>query len=149
MQHQVNKYQRSQFGFFQTRQGPYGRIMNQYIRAYETFRITDTDSSYKKNFYVWDFTVKHKTKLFGKMLVIGSYTSFNSVSDKLWPIPVFTSEAFLRQTYEEINFNYLISPSFNLTSQVGFEKVVGNKRLEMTTDNKTVNQNGYCVGGGF
>lgn len=149
MQHLVNRYQSSQFGFYKTRTGPYGRIMNQFIRSYETFKITDADSNYKKNFYVWDFTAKYKTKLFGKMLVLGTYTSFNSVSDKLWPVPVFTDEAFLRQTYEEINLNYLIAPTFNITSQVGFEKVVGSKRLEMTTDNKMVNQNGYSIGAGF
>lgn len=149
MQHQVSKYQRSQFSFFQTRQGPYGRILNQFIRSYETFRITDTDSSYKKNFYVWDFTIKRKAKLFGKPLMLGSYTSFNSVSDKLWPVPVFTDEAFLRQIYEEVNFNYLITAPFNLTAQFGYEKVLGNKRLETTTDGKIVNQNGYCYGIGF
>jgi hypothetical protein len=149
MQHLVNRYQRSQFGFFQTNTGPYGRIMNQFIRSYETFKITDADSNYKKNFYVWDFTFKYKTKLFGKPLVLGSYTSFNSVSDQLWPIPVFTNDAFIRQTYEELNLNYMISSNVNLTSQIGIEKVVGNSRMVMTSDNKTINQNGYCLGAGF
>lgn len=149
MQHLVNRYQRSQFGFYKTNAGPYGRIMNQFIRSYETFKITDADSNYKKNFYVWDFTAKYKTKLFGKTLVLGSYTSFNSVSDQLWPIPVFTSEAFIRQTYEELNLNYMISSNVNITSQIGLEKVLGNKRMEMTSDNKTIDQNGYCIGAGF
>jgi hypothetical protein len=149
MQHMVNKYQRSQFGFFQTQLGPYGRITNQYIRSYETFKITDTIGNRNKNFYVLDFTVKRRTKFLGKPLVLGSYTSFNSVSDFASPVSIFTNAAYLRQTYEEINLNYLISSSFNITSQVGYEKVVGNKKLEMTSDNKTVNQNGYSVGAGF
>ncbi len=149
MQHMANKYQRSQFGFYKTNTGPYGRILNQFIRSYETFKITDKDSSYKKNYYVWDFTMKYKAKLFGKLIVLGSYTSFNSVSDKLWPVPVFTEQAFLRQVYEEINMNYLINPKFNLTAQLGYEKVLGNDRIDITADGKTVNQNGYSAGLGF
>ncbi|MFN8439102.1 MAG: hypothetical protein U0V72_15945 [Cytophagales bacterium] len=150
MQHQVSKYQRSQFGYYQNNYGPYARTLNQFIRSYETFTVTDSSvHGKKKNFYVWDFTAKRKLKVLGKLMVLGSYTSFNSVSNEMWPVPVFTNKAFVRQLYEEVNMNYLIHPKFNLTAQLGYERVEGNKQIDTTSSGKTVSQRGYCMGAGF
>lgn len=130
-QHRVNQLATSRFGYFERYLGPYSRIMNVYRRTYENVQITDTAVDYKKSFNTMDFSMKYKAKVGGKDIIFSYYINYNSVQDKVSPIPVFTNKAFLRQFYEEFLTFYNIHPKFTILGFAGYERVIGNQRTEL------------------
>jgi opacity protein-like surface antigen len=130
-QHRTHQLIRSRFGFFERYLGPYNRIMNIYRRSYDNIQITDTIVNYKKHFNTMDLTLKYKTKILTKDLILSNYINYNSVQDFLSPIPVVNESAFLRQLYEEFMAFYQIHSKVTIIGFVAFERVLGNKRTEL------------------
>lgn len=134
-QHRVNQISRSRFGYFERYLGPYSRVMNIYRRTYENIQITDTDVNYKKAFSTMDLTLKYKFSLLGREMILSNYINYNSVQDKVTPIPVFSDQAFLRQFYQEFMAFYNIHPKVTVIGFVGFERALGNMRTELADAN--------------
>lgn len=140
-QHRVNQLATSRFGYFERYLGSYNRIMNVYRRTYENVQITDTGKlDYKKSFNTLDLTLKYKTQLAAKDIIFSYYINYNSVQDKLSPIPFFSKKAFLRQFTQEFLTFYNIHPKFTILLFAGYERVLGNNRTELTapSDNYVV-----------
>ena len=165
-EHRLNALSRSRFAFSQRFTGPYGRIMSIYRRTYDNIAITDTDIDYKKSFSSADLELKYKFQVFGKELIVTNYNIYNSVQDKLSPIPVFTNAAFIRTFYEEFMVFYALHPKVSVLAYFGMERNFGNKRTELADANgnlitdangrpiaspngKPINQTGYGFGPGI
>lgn len=163
--HQANPFTRSRFTYFQRLSGPYQRVTSIYRRTYETYAITDTVIDYLKMYQTLNVALAYKLKLFGKDLIINNFNTYNSVTDQGFnPIPTFSDKAFLRTFYEELMAFYSIHSKVTLVGFVSYERVVGNRRVELADDKgnrlldvndsayangKTVNQTGYGVGFGI
>jgi hypothetical protein len=163
--HQANPFTRSRFTYFQRLAGPYQRITSIYRRTYETYAITDTVIDYLKMYQTLNVNLSYKLKLFGKDLIITNFNTYNSVTDQGFnPIPAFSDKAFIRTFYEEFMAFYNIHSKVTLVGFVSFERVLGNRRVELADANgnrlldvndpayatgKTVNQLGYGAGFGI
>ena len=138
-QHRLNAFPRSRFGgstgIFQNMLGPYGSIVGMYRRTFERVMITDSDVNYKKSINTLDLSLKYKTNIFNKELVILNYTTFNSAQDKLSAIPVFSSDAFVKYLYNELTAFYSIGKKVTLVGFAGVEKVNANNRTQLVDDN--------------
>lgn len=162
--HQANPFTRSRFTYFQRLAGPYQRITSIYRRAFETYAITDTVIDYLKMYQTLNMNLSYKLKLFGKDLIITNFNTYNSVTDQGFnPIPTFSDKAFIRTFYEEFMAFYNVHSKVTLVGFVSFERVLGNRRVELADDKgnrlldvndpayatgKTVNQLGYGAGFG-
>lgn len=81
MQHRVAAINRSRFMFYSGQYGPYSNITNVFRRSWENFYIYDKsifDS--RPQFFTVDLSLKYKTKLLGKDIILTQYTNYNSVS---------------------------------------------------------------------
>lgn len=139
-QHRANQFTRSRFNYFVSQYGPYGRLVQSYRRTFEKVYITDpasVSSTYKKAYNTLDFSLKYNMKFMGKNLVLSNYNNYNSVSDALSALPVFTDKAFLRTWYSEFMVFYAIDPKVSLLGFYSYQRVVANKRTELV-DNKGV-----------
>ncbi len=133
--HLANQYQRSKFEYNNRFAGPYKRLLADYRRSWENVAITDTVVDYKKNFATLDFQLKHKTSVFGKELIWEAFFRGNAVTDKFAPWKMFSKEAFVRQTYEEIMGFYHIHNKWTLVLMLQSEQVKGNMRTELADAN--------------
>jgi hypothetical protein len=141
-QHQANAFTRSRFGYFQQYLGPYGRIVNLFRRSFEKVAITDSVVDYKKSYNSAALWLKYKFNIFNKEFIISSFSNYNSVQDKLSPIPLFTDKAFLRAYYQEFLGFYAIHPRVTLLGLFALEKNVGNKRTFLTEEGgKLIDEN--------
>ena len=164
--HQGNPFTRSRFTYFQGLTGPYNRVSSIFRRTYEKFYITDTLVNYKKSYNSLSLSLKYKINLFSKEFIIANYNNFNSVTDKLAPLPKFNSDAFIRTFYEEAMFFYGIHPKVTILGTLSYERVLGNTRVNLADANgkeiqdangnptsdptgKTVNQVGHGYGLGI
>jgi hypothetical protein len=165
-EHKLNSFTRSRFAFYQRFQGPYGRHHSIFRRSFENIAITDSIINYKKSFSTIDLELKYKLKFLGKELILSNYINCSSVQDKFSPIPVLSDKAFLRYFYEEYMMFYSIHPKITLVGFIGFERGLGNKRVEVSDANgnlitdskgrpvadpngKTINQVGHGYGLGL
>ena len=165
-EHRLNALSRSRFAFTQRFTGPYGRIQSIYRRTYDNVTITDTDVNYKKSFSSMDLELKYKFQLFGKELIVTNFNIYNSVQDRLSPIPMFSDKAFIRTFYEEFMAFYAFHPKVTLVGFFGMERIWGNQRTELadasgklitdangrpiaSPNGKAVNQTGYGFGTGL
>ena len=145
-QHRLNGINRSQFIFYRNEIGPYKRQMTQWRRSWEKIALNDSNPSYKKAFNLIDFSIKLKTNLFGKQLILSNYINYNSVQDYISPIAVFNSKAFLRLFYEEFMFFYNVHPKITLIGLIGYEKNRGNTRTILADNGKGIDQTGHGYG---
>ncbi|MBX9852537.1 MAG: hypothetical protein K2X86_12380, partial [Cytophagaceae bacterium] len=156
--HKANSLNRSKFGYFLARQGPYGRITNMFRRSWEKIAITDAVSDYEKGFSSLDLSLKYKFSLFGKGLIVANYNNYNSAQEG-FSIPQFSDKAFLRTFYEEFMMFYSLLPKWTVIGFASYEKNLGNMRTQLadpstgnvTTDatvGKPINQTGYGYGVG-
>ncbi len=134
-EHKLNGFTRSRFAFYQRFQGPYGRHHSIFRRSFENVAITDSIISYKKSFNSIDLELKYKFKLFGKEMIVSNYLNCSSVQDKWAAIPVFNDKAFLRYFYEEFMLFYSIHQKITLVGFFGYERALGNKRVELADAN--------------
>lgn len=160
-QHRLNALSRSRFQFYQRFSGAYGRISHNYRRTFEFLPVTDPDSTvdYKKAFNVLDFSLKYKTRLFGRELILSNYINYNSAQDFVSGLPVFSDDAFLRYFYEEFLAFYHIHPKVTVIGFGGFERARGNERTILADENgdettdpeegNPINQYGYGWGYGI
>ena len=133
--HQANPFTRSRFTYFQALTGPYGRVSSIFRRTYEKFYITDTLVNYKKSYNTLSLSLKYKFNLFNKELIIANYNNYNSVTDKLSPLPKFNTDAFIRTFYEEAMFFYGIHPKLTILGSLSYERVMGNNRINLADAN--------------
>lgn len=147
-QHRLNGFNRSQFVYYRNGVGPYGRQMNTWRRSWEKIAITDT-SAYKKGFNLIDFSVKLKARLFSREIIFSNYINYNSVQDKMAPLALFNSKAFLRNFYEEFMIFYHLHNKISVVGLIGFENTVGNSRTELASNGKPVDQTGHGYGIGL
>ncbi|MCP4521368.1 MAG: hypothetical protein GY827_06715 [Cytophagales bacterium] len=150
--HLVNQYQRSRFHYNQRFQGPYRRLQSDFRRAWENVAITDTTVDYKKGFSVIDFSLKYKTKVFKRDLILTGFFRQNTVTDGA-PLPYISAEgkdgAFFVQRYEELMFFYKLSQKVTLIGVAGWEQNKANKdrtELAYTSDSPTDATTPYSKG---
>ena len=148
-QHRLNGFNRSQFVYYRNGVGPYGRQMNSWRRSWEKIGITDSSINYKKGFNLLDISVKLKTRLFNRELIFSNYINYNSVQDKIAPIALFSSKAFLRSFYEEFLIFYSIHQKISLVGLTGMERAVGNNRTTLANNSKAIDQTGFGYGIGL
>lgn len=147
-QHRLNGFNRSQFVYYRNGVGPYGRQMNTWRRSWEKIGITDSITNYKKGFNLVDLSVKLKTRLFNREIIFSNFVNYNSVQDKMAPLALFTSKAFLRYFYEEFLIFCNVHNKISLVGMTGLERVVGNDRTSLATNGKPIDQTGYGYGFG-
>jgi hypothetical protein len=134
-QHRANAYVRSRFNFYEGMTGPYGRIKSIFRRTYEMIRITDVNPDYKKSYNTLDVQLKYRCTLFRRDLILTNYNNYNSVQDKLKPIPLFKKGAFVRTFYEEFMAFYSLNSKISILGFVSYEKILGNQRTELADEN--------------
>jgi hypothetical protein len=136
-QHRANQFTRSRFDYFLSQYGPYGRLVQSYRRTFEKVFITDpasVTSTYKKAYNTLDFSLKYSLKIFRRELILSNYNNYNSVSDALSAMPVFTDKAFLRMLYTEYMAFYAIHPKVSVIGFYCFQRVKANNRTELVND---------------
>ena len=169
-QHRANQFTRSRFGYFQNNLGPYGNIINQYRRSFETIAVTDSGAAgmaYRKGYNSLDFNLKYKLSVFKRDLILSSYHNYSSVQDFLSPIPLFDDKAFLRYYYTELNAFYAVAPKLTVIAFFSFERALGNNRTVLAdasgeviksaesaipiarSDGKAIDQTGHGYGVGL
>jgi hypothetical protein len=149
-QHMVNAFSRSRFRAWYQGAGPYGRISNRYRRSFETIKITDTLSSYKKYFNASEITIKFKTKIFKREFILSNYSYAGTVNNSLSPIPIFNSSSFIQVFYEEISGYYNIAKNITLIGFYGIQRNIANMKTELSDENgRPLNQKGTGLGFGI
>ena len=149
--HQANAFTRSRFVYYQRYTGPYGRILSQYRRTYETIGITDggaANQSYKKGYNALNLQLKYKLTIFKRELIISNYNSFNSVQRGWAIIPKFGEAAYLRSFYEELMLFYALHPKLTIVGNFCVERDLGNNKTELVDNNgnKILNTNQSLLG---
>lgn len=139
--HRNNSFIRSRFVYFQTYQGPYGRITSLFRRTYESVGITDNSKSYKKGYNTIDVSFKYKFLVLGRELIVANYNNYNSVQKGASAIPVFDDKAFIRTFYEEFSAFYALHPKVTLVGFVSYERVLGGQNTEVADQNGNVIEN--------
>jgi hypothetical protein len=134
-QHTLNNLSRSRFGFWQRFGGPYNRIHNVYRRSFENIAITDSVVDYKKSYTSFDLELKYKFILFGRPIIVSNYVQYNSVQDKISPLPKFNNDAFVRLLYNEFTAFYNLKKRITLIGMFGYQTVRGNERTELADGN--------------
>ena len=148
-QHRSNAFSRSRFTPWVQAAGPYKRIKNMFRRTFEFVQITDEDQDYLKGFNQIEFTAKYKLRVAHRNLIIRNFTSYGSSQDGLSFIPVFSSEAFLRSTYNQTLAMYELGKKVSLVAMFEFERNIANDRTELSSVyRKAMDQysEGYGVG---
>ena len=165
IQHRVNAFSRSRFYNQRSGIGPYQRIMSIYARTLEMFKVSDsTDFSYKKGFNNIECLLKYTINVAGKKLMFFNYNNYVSVQDHFSLTPVMSDQAFIRTFYEDFTVAFQLYRRFSLIGNYGFERVLGNTRMNLSTDidtthnidkatesasNRVINQTGTAFGYGF
>jgi len=150
--HQANAFTRSRFQYYNQYAGPYGRVTNIYRRSYETYDVTDASASLLKMYQTLNLGLTYKVKMFDRDLILSSFTTYNSVTSNLNPLPSFTNNAFIRTFYSELMAFYSLEPKVTLLGFACIERVVGNSHVETANAsgqlNQDVNHNPTYVAGG-
>ena len=148
-QHRVNSFSRSRFRPWYMAGGEYGRIKSVWLTTYETVTITDKLKNYKKGFSNLELFLKYKIRLFKRDLVILNFNTYNSIQ-KNSIVPVFNSNAFVRLFFEDLTFAYRLGKKYNIVANYGFERVIGNRSTQLSSENnKPIDQVGHAYGGGI
>ncbi len=137
--HRVNAWSRSRFKPWFQAGGPYNRIKSFWLRTFETLSITDgsnpdQDGDYKKGFNGIDLFLEYKTNFIGRPIVILNYSNYGSIHEGFSPIPKFNDDAFVRQFYNDLNIAYSIGKNYMIVGHVGYERVMGNGRIDVADD---------------
>ena len=148
-QHRLNGFNRSQFEYYRNGSGPYGRQMNTWRRSWEKITITDTARNYKKGFNLIDFSVKYKTKLLKRDLIVTNYINYNSVQDQFAPVALFSSKAFMRNLFEEFLVFYSLHNKLSIVALAGFERTKANTKTIAAANGGNLDQTGYGYGAGL
>lgn len=146
IQHRVNAFSASRFRPWFQAAGPYGRINSNWRRTYERFTINDKYNGDPTNYYKYynstDIFLKFKTKLAGRDLLLFNFTNFSSIQDGFSPIANFYNDKpFVKSIYNAFDVAYKLSTKYTLVAQYAVETVLGNRRIDMVT------QDGTTVGG--
>lgn len=147
IQHRVNSFTRSRFNPFGSFTGPYSRLRNRFMRTFETLQVTDSVSDYRKGFNTADLTLKYKIGNNRKQLILVNYAMAGSVGEGFSPIPLFNTEAFYRQFYNEFSAYFFLNKKTVLLGFASVERLIGNERTNLSPENgKPVNQTGTGFG---
>ena len=126
--HKVNGLYLSRVERFQSVTGPYNNLTSFFRGYYESVWINDSiNSQITKSFNVLLFNIKYQTKIFNKQLFLFYLGEFHSVQDFIFPIPVFTSKALLRNHFHEIDAYLQLSEKMALVGYHGREFIFGNR----------------------
>jgi hypothetical protein len=148
--HKLNPWSRGGFNFWTPEGGPYHRLLGNFIQLLEKVQITDNVVNYKKTFNVFDIDSRYRTSLFGRSLILTSYTSYQSASDKFSPLPYVTNHAFVRVFYEELITYYQLTKTTVIVGHAAYNKAAANNRTTLSSDNgKPINQDTWGFGGGI
>jgi hypothetical protein len=158
--HKLNVFSTSSFQPYVATGGPYGSLLSTYFQLQENVVITDAVINYKKTFNSAYYDARYKTNLFGKQLLFENYTTFQSASDHLSPLPFVTDKAFVRVLFSELMCWYRLRKNLTFVGLAAIQRAVGNNRTQLadpatgliTTDKtkgKPINQIGYGIGGGL
>lgn len=148
-QHMANAFSRSRFQPWIQNTGPYGLINNRYRRSFETITVTDS-GNYRKFYNAADFSLKYKTKLFKKNLIISNYTYCGAVSKDFSVIPLISSASFIHTIYEELSAYYQIHEKLTLLAFYSLQKTKANEATQHATETqKTLDQKGTGYGLGL
>lgn len=132
IQHRVNALARSRFRPWFNAGGPYSRIKSGWQRTFETITITDVNNDYKKGFNNIELLLKYKFYFLGMDMVVLNFHNFNSIQDKLSPIPIFSNSnsVFVRQYFTDLTLAYRLSKKVSLSVYGGIEKLWGSDRVD-------------------
>ena len=158
--HKLNVFSTASFQPYNATGGPYGSILSTYFQMQENVAITDAVVNYKKTFNSAYFDARYKTNFLGKQLLIENYTTFQSASDHLSPLPFVTNKAFVRVLFSELMCWYRLRKNLTFVGLAALQRAVGNNRTTLAdpatgnvtvdkTKGKPINQIGYGFGGGL
>jgi hypothetical protein len=138
--HRANAFTRSRFYYYNSQQGPYGRVTNIFRRSLETIAITDdfTDPNqkkYNKGYNTIDVSLKYKINFLQREMIFINYFNGNTVTDHFTPIPVFSKKAFVQTYYEEFTTFYALHPKLSIMSFFSIERNIGNSRTALADAN--------------
>lgn len=126
--HKVNGLYLSRIERFQSSAGPQGNLTTFFRGYYENVLIDDSlNSKINKSFNVLLLNLKYRTKIFNKDFFIFYLGEFHSLQSFLSPIPVFSSNAILRNHFHEFDFYLNINKKLSLIGYYGAELIKGNK----------------------
>jgi hypothetical protein len=144
IQHRVNSIPRSRFHPWFQAAGPYSRIKSNFLRTFETITITDVNKNYKKGFNNLELLMKYKVTFLGREMVFLYFNTFQSVQDRLSPVPIFTAvnSVFIRQYFTDLTIAYKLSQKVSLSAYGGLEKLWGSMRTNLANPDGTEIKNG-------
>ena len=126
--HKVNGLYLSRIERFQSSTGPQGNLTTFFRGYYENVLIDDSlNSKINKSFNVLLLNLKYRTKIFNKDFFIFYLGEFHSLQSFLSPIPVFSSNAILRNHFHEFDFYLNINKKLSLIGYYGAELIKGNE----------------------
>lgn len=133
--HIVNQFQRGRFHYNRRYQGPYNRLQSDFRRSWENIAITDTTVDYKKSFNMLDLTLKYKTNVAKRPLILSAFFRANSVQDAFSVVPKFNDEAFITQQFYELMGFYQLNNKWSILAFYSTETAKGNQRTELADAN--------------
>jgi hypothetical protein len=146
-QHMTNAFSRSRFRPWLQNQVPYGMMNYRFRRTFETIAVTDT-SNYRKVYNATDLSLKFKSKLFNRGLILCSYTYAGGIGKTITLVPNLSSKSFVYTVYQELSAYYNIHPKLTLLGFYSEQIAKANTATQLSTENsKPVNQRG--IGYGF
>ena len=130
--HKINALPFSRFVTFSNNVGPYGRWTSFFRGYFEELEITDVDTitglPFQRNTFnmlqiqlMQEFTIRQKP------LYIFYLTSLGSAQKDFSPVPVFTSDAYLRAHYHEWDAFYKVNSWMTPVVSYGLERIQGNE----------------------
>jgi hypothetical protein len=149
-EHMVNAYPASRFLPWYQYSGPYHRIGNRFRRSIETIHLAGNMGNFKKKFNSTDLSLKFRTNLFGRELLLVNYTYAGSIGRKALPFPDFSSAGFFHMIYEELSAYLNICKRITLLGFYGLQKNQASNLTELSPEkNKPLDQTGTGYGFGI
>ncbi|MCX6280564.1 MAG: hypothetical protein NTU51_01210 [Bacteroidetes bacterium] len=139
---------------FPSHVGPYNNLSKIYRTVYETLNLTNIDPLTKlpldeKYFNNIEINAKYTGKLFNRDYYIYYLGQYSSAQNFLAAFTVFTEKALLRTYYHQLEFYYVISPSFIWANYFGYERIIANYQTETDkVSRRPKNQTGYSIATG-
>jgi hypothetical protein len=88
--------------------------------------------------------MKYKVTFLGREMVFLYFNTFQSVQDRLSPVPIFTAvnSVFIRQYFTDLTIAYKLSQKVSLSAYGGLEKLWGSMRTNLANPDGTEIKNG-------
>lgn len=148
-QHMVNAFSRSRFQPWIQNTGPYKLINNRYRRSFETIALTDS-SRQSKYYNATDLSVKYKSKLFRRNIILNGYAYAGAISKQLRIAPIINNTSYLYTMFGELSAYYQIHPKLTLIGFYSLQSTKANEHTQKSDDTQnTLDQKGTGYGFGL